>query len=79
MKKLLLASALLTSGVLIPAFAADYVIDTKGAHAAINFKTSHMGFSVLSGRFNTFSGDFSYDKDNVAASKNYRNDRYLKF
>jgi polyisoprenoid-binding protein YceI len=69
MKKLLLASVLLTSGVLIPALAADYVIDTKGAHAAINFKTSHMGFSVLSGRFNTFSGDFSYDKDNVAASK----------
>ena len=69
MKKLLLASMLLTSSALIPAFAADYVIDTKGAHAAINFKTSHMGFSVLSGRFNTFSGDFSYDKDNVAASK----------
>eukprot|EP00487_Bulimina_marginata_P010993 TRINITY_DN6293_c0_g1_i1.p1 TRINITY_DN6293_c0_g1~~TRINITY_DN6293_c0_g1_i1.p1 ORF type:complete len:107 (+),score=15.77 TRINITY_DN6293_c0_g1_i1:69-389(+) len=33
------------------------------------FKTSHMGFSVLTGRFNKFSGDFSYDKDNVSASK----------
>ena len=69
MKKILLASALLTSSLLTPAFAADYVIDTKGAHASINFKASHLGFSVLAGRFNTFSGNFSYDKDNVAASK----------
>ncbi len=69
MKKLLIASALLTSSAFMPVIAADYVIDTKGAHASINFKTSHMGFSVLTGRFNKFSGDFSYDKDNVSASK----------
>jgi len=69
MKKILLASALLTTSVLTPAFAADYVIDTKGAHASINFQASHMGFSVLAGRFNDFSGNFSYDKDNISASK----------
>ncbi len=69
MKNILLASALLTSSALIPAFAADYVIDTKGAHASINFEASHLGFSVLAGRFNEFSGNFSYDKDNIAASK----------
>lgn len=69
MKKILLASALLTSSAFIPAIAADYVIDTKGAHASINFEASHMGFSVLAGRFNDFSGNFSYDKDNVSASK----------
>ncbi len=69
MKKILLASALLTSSALIPAFAADYIIDTKGAHASINFEASHMGFSVLAGRFNEFSGSFSYDKDNISASK----------
>tara|TARA_R110000787_G_scaffold209638_5_gene319590 strand:- start:632 stop:1192 length:561 start_codon:yes stop_codon:yes gene_type:complete len=69
MKKILLASALLTSSVLMPVVAADYVIDTKGAHASINFQASHLGYSVLAGRFNEFSGNFSYDKDNIAASK----------
>ncbi len=69
MNKLIFASALLTSSGLIPALAADYVIDTKGAHASINFQVSHLGFSILSGRFNDFSGSFTYDKDNIAASK----------
>jgi len=41
--------------------AAEYQIDTKGAHAAINFKIKHLGYSWLAGRFNHFSGDFSYD------------------
>lgn len=50
------------------ALAADYVIDTKGAHASINFKIKHGGFSWLTGRFNTFEGGFSYDKDNISAS-----------
>ena len=50
------------------ALAADYIIDTKGAHASINFKIKHAGFSWLTGRFNTFGGGFSYDKDNIAAS-----------
>lgn len=43
--------------------AADYVIDTKGTHAAINFKIPHLGFSWLTGRFNKFSGNFSYDPE----------------
>jgi len=51
------------------ASAADYIVDTKGAHASINFKIKHAGFSWLTGRFNTFSGNFSYDKDNINASK----------
>lgn len=50
-------------------FAADYVIDTQGAHASINFKIMHAGFSWMTGRFNQFQGNFSYDKDNVTASK----------
>jgi len=49
--------------------AADYVIDTKGAHASINFKIKHLGYSWLTGRFNKFSGNFSYDSNNVAAAK----------
>ena len=40
----------------------DYVIDTKGAHASIKFRVQHLGFSWLYGRFNEFSGNFSYDE-----------------
>lgn len=49
--------------------AADYVLDTKGAHASINFKVQHLGYSWLTGRFNTFDGGFSYDEANPAAAK----------
>lgn len=52
----------------LPALADNYTIDTKGAHASINFSVKHLGFSVLTGRFNTFSGEFSYDPANLAAS-----------
>jgi polyisoprenoid-binding protein YceI len=69
MKKLLLVSAL-TGAMLAPiANAADYVIDTKGAHAFINFKIKHLGYSWLTGRFDDFKGDFTYDENNVSASK----------
>jgi len=49
-------------------FADNYTIDTKGAHASINFSVKHLGFSVLTGRFNTFSGNFTYDPANLGAS-----------
>ena len=52
-----------------PVQAADYVIDTKGAHASINFKIKHLGYSWLMGRFDKFNGTFSYDEKNKAASK----------
>lgn len=68
MKKLLLAAAFAASFT-STAQAADYVIDTQGAHAFIQFKVSHLGYSWLHGRFNTFSGDFSYDSANLAAAK----------
>jgi len=61
-----LAGATFTSSAL---YAADYMIDDKGAHASINFKVSHLGYSWLQGRFNTFDGEFSFDEANPAASK----------
>jgi polyisoprenoid-binding protein YceI len=67
MKKLLLAT-LFSAAVASPAWAADYNIDDQGAHASINFKVKHLGYSWLTGRFNTFSGKFSYDPANVEAS-----------
>lgn len=68
MKKLLLAASM-AAMMAVPAQAADYVIDTEGAHAFVQFKISHLGYSWLYGRFNTFSGDFSYDADKLADSK----------
>lgn len=53
-----LTSMMVLSGSL---HAADYVIDKEGQHASINFKTGHMGFSMLHGRFNDFEGSFSWD------------------
>lgn len=56
----------LTAGT---AQAADYVIDTAKAHAFIEFKVKHLGFSWLLGRFNDFEGTFSYDEKNPSAAK----------
>ena len=50
------------------AFAADYRIDSVGKHGYILFNVSHMGFSPLSGRFNEFDGNFTWDKDNPSGS-----------
>ena len=49
--------------------AADYTIDTKGAHASINFRVSHLGYSRLEGRFTEFGGQFSYDEANPSAAE----------
>jgi polyisoprenoid-binding protein YceI len=70
MKKIyaILVTLILLLGAL-PVVAADYVIDTKGAHAAIEFRIKHLGFSWLLGRFNKFDGSFSYDEKDPAASR----------
>ncbi|WP_323845435.1 YceI family protein [Microbulbifer magnicolonia] len=41
--------------------AAEYKIDTKGAHAFIQFRIKHLGYSWLYGRFDDFDGSFFYD------------------
>ncbi len=68
-KKHLAALAITSIGLVgLPALADNYVIDTKGAHASINFSIQHLGYSVLTGRFDTFAGDFSYDPTKPEAS-----------
>ncbi len=71
MKKRFLLPLMAAAGILLsaPLSAANYVIDTKNAHAFIQFKVSHLGYSWVLGRFNDFEGSFSYDEDNPAASK----------
>lgn len=48
--------------------AETYQIDTKGMHAAIEFKIKHLGYSWLTGRFNDFSGTITYDEKSPSAS-----------
>ena len=70
MKKLLLSAAVTATMFAASAtHAAEYVIDTQGAHAFVNFKIKHLGYSWLHGRFNTFDGSFSYDSANPNASQ----------
>ncbi len=69
MKKLL---ALLLLGIVaapLTAQADDYVIDTKNAHAFIQFRIQHLGYSWLYGRFNDFQGKFSYDEKHPEKAK----------
>lgn len=67
----MIRTSLLAIALAAPAIApaADYVIDTKDAHAFIQFRIKHLGYSWLYGRFNDFSGTFSYDEKNPDASK----------
>ena len=58
----LLASSVLATLSVSTVQAADYKVDVKGAHAFVQFKIKHLGYSWLLGRFNTFDGDFSYDE-----------------
>lgn len=73
MKKTLKTTVLATAFAALStsALAADYVIDsdTKGAHAQIDVAVSHLGISYTKGRFNSFEGTLSYDKDKPEASK----------
>lgn len=68
MRKLILAAAV-TAAFSLTANAADYKVDTDGAHAFVQFKISHLGYSWLYGRFNTFEGQFSYDAAKLTDSK----------
>ncbi len=64
-------TAALAAASLVPlsqAQAADYVIDTDGQHAFVQFKISHLGFSYILGSFEEFDGGFSYDPEAPEAS-----------
>lgn len=70
LKKTACVSAI-AAAALVPltqAQAADYQIDTEGQHAFVQFKISHLGMSYILGSFEEFSGQFSFDEDDLAAS-----------
>jgi len=66
MKKLILL--LITLSISSIAAADKYTIDTKGAHAFVQFKIKHLGYSWLYGRFDSFSGEFEYSESDPSQS-----------
>ncbi len=68
-KQLGLMSLILSLSFSTLAAPVKYDLDIKGMHASINFKINHLGYSWLTGRFNSFSGDYVYDNQNLANSK----------
>ncbi|MCU0834632.1 MAG: YceI family protein [Chromatiaceae bacterium] len=65
-------AATLATALLLPGLATaveKYVIDTEGAHAFVQFRVKHLGYSWLYGRFNEFSGTFTYDEDDPSSSR----------
>ena len=66
MKSKKLTAYALAAAMLLPTplLAEKYVIDTEGSHAFIQFRILHLGYSWLTGRFNTFNGEFEYDENN---------------
>jgi len=65
-----LSALALSASVLFSAnaFAAPEQYKLDPTHSFIEFSISHLGFSVLKGRFNDISGSFSYDPEKPAAS-----------
>lgn len=61
LKSVAIIAALTTMLLAGTAQAGDYKIDVEGAHAFIQFKIKHLGYSWLLGRFNTFEGNFKWN------------------
>ena len=53
-------------GLLQSATAAEFKIDPS--HSFVNFRISHLGYSTMVGRFNTFDGSFSWDNGNPSGA-----------
>ena len=47
----------------------EYLIDTSGAHASINFKFDHLGIGRITGSFREFSGTFFYDPEDLSTAR----------
>lgn len=68
MKKMLLATGLVTTLLSVFAQAADYDIDPT--HTYPNFEISHLGFSTMHGRFDSTKGSLMLDAKAKKASVN---------
>ncbi|WP_232023455.1 YceI family protein [Thiomicrorhabdus aquaedulcis] len=64
----LMSSALLFAPTVMAA-PVNYQIDSPGMHASVNFKIQHLGYSWLTGRFEKFDGQYTYDDQQLSNSK----------
>jgi polyisoprenoid-binding protein YceI len=71
MKIQTIAFLTLATTLLSPTFAAEerYLIDTEGAHAFVQFRIKHLGYSWVYGRFNDFRGTFTYNEEDPSMSR----------
>lgn len=69
MSKFLSAVVILAGTIVVPvsASAATYKVDPE--HTKIEFKVRHLGISYVIGHFSTLDATFSFDPNNVPASK----------
>ena len=71
LKSVALATLIATGGLaasLNSAAANSYNLDTQGAHASIQFKISHLGYSWVLARFNKFDGQLEFDESKPEAA-----------
>ncbi|MEE4283438.1 MAG: YceI family protein [Pseudomonadales bacterium] len=69
MKNVLPLLPMLMASLTTPAVLADtYKIDIEGQHAFVQFRVKHLGYSWLYGRFDDFTGEFTYDPAQPEAS-----------
>jgi polyisoprenoid-binding protein YceI len=70
MKKFVLSTLMAASMALTgQTYAADYAVDKQGAHAFVQFRVKHLGYSWLYGRFNQFDGEFTFDEKDPSKNK----------
>ncbi|MEA3277807.1 MAG: YceI family protein [Pseudomonadota bacterium] len=71
MKSKRLATLAIATSLFVPALAVaeTFVIDTEGAHAFVQFRIKHLGYSWLYGRFDEFGGSFTFDEKNPNAAE----------
>ncbi len=67
MKRLgvIIMTAVTWAGLIAPVRAAEYSIDAS--HSGVHFKIKHLAISTVTGRFEKFSGTFTYDPTDTPA------------
>lgn len=69
LKKVIMCAALVLTPSALVAAENTYTIDTKGAHAFVQFRVKHLGYSWLYGHFDRFEGEFVYDAKDDSKNK----------
>ncbi len=69
LKKVVMCAALVFAPSALVSAENIYTIDTQGAHAFVQFRVKHLGYSWLYGHFDRFDGEFVYDAKDDSKNK----------